>query len=716
MGILLFDPKTKLQSYVRNDFVFPWFLGREGIEAYQRKDNYVVLDFETTNFSNGLASDERNHIVLACWAVVKNGTITNKSHFGDEYDQQELVEDITNADFVIAHNAQFELAWLSRCGLDLRTVLCYDTMVIEWVLHGNNRVPYNLEDTAKRYGMEGKESLVSKLIKMKVNPADIPRSWLRKYCDKDVAICHDVFLKQVPQLSELGLWHIALSRNLVIPALSDMHLAGLELDSERVYAEEQRLKDTIETIGEKLDEITGGINLGSPKQLGALLYETLGFQVPLDPKTGKELRTPTGGLPTSEDVLYQLVPTNETQKRFLTIYKEYNTAATLLTKNVGFFSKVCRYLGGKFYGLLNHTRTKTHRLASSGIPMLFPGDKQESKNQIQNLPRQYKSLFTAHNPDEEILEGDGAGMEFRIATILGHDEQGEFDIVNGTDVHAFTRDTMNEAYRKYAIDKEIDRQDAKSSTFTPLFWGMGKDEAESEYAKAFKEKYHQIYETQRKWVLEVADTKQLRTPYGMIFYWPFAKLHRSGYVTGSTEIVNIPIQGLATAEVIPVALVHFWHRVAGQPVTIWNSVHDSIISRVRKSYMDEAKHHLKMAMTADVYDFFKEVYRFEFTSCPLGVGLKHGRHWGESDKEEVYDVWVDGSERLTVEEKVNGEKVKRVVYDTREQPPWDNRKKEVTNAGIYSANQPARDEGGHYVRSGGGRAANRSREVQAKGR
>jgi DNA polymerase I len=638
----------------------PWFLGPAGIDAYKHQDNYVVLDFETTNLLNGLACEPNNRIVLACWTVVCDGRTTEKYKFGDEYELQELVDDINAADFLIAHNAQFELAWLSRCGLDLRSVLCYDTQVMEWVIHGNIRVPYNLNDTAIRYGLDGKESLVAKLIKAKVCPSTIPRSWLLRYCEQDVALTHELFKLQSTKLDQLGLWHIALSRNITIPALVDIHLNGLELDAEAVYKEESKLRETINTIGERLDEITGGINLNSPKQLGIFLYETLGFPELRDRK-GETLKTPGGARATAQDVIFQLQASTQQQKEFVELYKEWNNANTLLSKNISFFAKVCRDMGGKFYGLLNHCRTKTHRLASSGIALLFKGDKKPSQNQIQNLPRQFKKLFTSHDPDYEILEADGAGMEFRIATILGKDEQGTYDIVNGTDVHAFTRDTMNVAYEKFHLGIEIDRQEAKSSTFTPLFFGMGKDEAEAEYAKAFKKKYHQIFSTQQQWVMEVADTKKLVTPYGMIFYWPYVEIYRNGYIKYSTEIVNIPIQGLATAEVIPVALVHFWHRTAGMPVEIWNSVHDSIVSRVRKDFMDIAKFHSKLAMTSDVYKFFKDVYKFEFTSCPLGVGMKAGTHWGVSDKEEIYDVWPDGNERYTVDEK----KEKRVIYDTR---------------------------------------------------
>lgn len=643
------------------EFNPPWFLSNRGIQAYQRADNFVVLDFETTNKLNGLACEPSNKIVLACWTVVKNGEEIHKYKFGDEYELAELVEDISAADFVVAHNAQFELAWLSRCGLDLHDVLCYDTQVMEWVLHGNQRVPYNLEDTARRYRIGGKESLVSKLIKMKVCPSTIPRSWLLRYCVQDVALALKIFRLQSQRLTDLNLWHIALSRNIVIPALVDIHLNGLELDVDAVLQEEQKLSEIIEEIGQQLDGITGGINLGSPKQLGIFLYETIGF-ARLRDRSGNVIKTPKGADPTSQDVIFQLSANTPEQERFLELYKKYNNASTLLSKNINFFKKVCIHQGGKFFGLLNHCRTKTHRFASSGIALLFPGDKKETKNQIQNLPRQYKSLFTAHDPNYEILEADGAGMEFRIATILGHDKQAASDIINGVDVHAFTRDTMNAAYEKHGLETRIERQEAKSSTFTPLFFGMGKDPAEAEYAEAFKKKYHEIHETQENWTLEVADTKKLVTPYGMIFYWPDCTMNRRGWVKYTTEIVNIPIQGLATAEVIPVALTFFWHRVRGMPIHIWNSVHDSIASRVRKGYMDVAKYHSKYAMTSDVYAFFEEVYRFEFDTCPLGVGMKSGTHWGKSAKEEIWDIWPNGRERYTVEEN----KEKTIIYDTGE--------------------------------------------------
>lgn len=637
----------------------PWFLGEGGIDAYLAKDDYVVLDFETTNLTNGLALDQNNRLVLACWTVVKDGVATEKAVFGDEYDMQELVADIQRAKFLVAHNAKFELQWLMRCGLDPRDVLLYDTMVAEWVIGGNKKVPFNLDDTAKRYKVGGKASIVSKLIKLGVCPSVIPQSWLLNYCKIDVDICHKIFLKQHELVSNQDVWHIVLQRNLVIPVLADIELQGLQLDKEAVYEEYEKQSKRLEELGLELDAITGGINLGSPKQLGTLLYDTLGFAEPIG-KDGNVIKTSTGNRSTAIDSIALLQPASELQLKFLELYKEYNNCDTLLSKNLNFFKLVCDERDGVFYGQINHCRTANHRLASSGIKMKFAAIKKELAVQLQNLPRQYKRLFTAHDPNEVVTEYDGSQIEFRVAAEVGHDDVAENDIVTGVDIHSFTRDTMNAAFKRLGILKEIDRQDAKPQTFAPLYGAQGQDAAEQEYTKAFRAKYHALAQTQTDWTLVVADRKKLTTPYGLTFHWPDAKMYRSGYVKFSTEIFNLPISGFATGEIIPIALVFFWHRIRGTRTKIFNTVHDSICVRQPAEDVERITEIAKQAMTHDVYAFLRDVYRYNFR-VPLGFGAKTGRNWGVSKVEHKWDVWPQGWERLQVEEN----KVTRVVYDTR---------------------------------------------------
>lgn len=641
------------------EWIAPWFLGNAAIEAYQALDDYIVLDFETTNLTKGHALNPDNRLVLACWTVVSGGFERDKWIFGDEYDMTELVEDVKKAKFIVAHNAKFEAQWLQRCGIDLHDMLVFDTMSAEWVIHGNIKVPYNLEDTGRRRKLGGKESIVSKMIKLGVCPSEIPRSWLLKYCRQDVHLCHQIFLQQAQELEDLGLWHIMLQRNLVIPVLADIELQGLQLDEKAVHEEYERLTKRVGELGKELDEITGGINLNSPKQLGHFLYDVLAFPEPLD-NAGKVIKTGSGQRSASIKSIDRLKATTELQLKFIASYKEYNKLDSLLTKNLRFFQLVCEQKGGVFYGTLNHCRTANHRLASSGIDTKFEGLKKELKAQIQNLPREYKKLFTAHREGWVCTEYDGSQIEFRVGGDISGDKRIESDIVNGVDIHSFTRDTMNDAYKRYKIQKEIDRQGAKPNTFAPMYGSAGKDAAEQEYVAAWRKKYPALFEEQTDWTLTVADKKKLRTKYGLIFYWPDAKIYKSGYIKRTTEIFNLPISGFATGEIIPIALVYFWHRTRGMPVEIFNTVHDSICVRQPEEQVDETTAIAKQAMTLDVYDFLTKVYRYEF-HVPLGFGMKSSKNWGTSKTEHKWDVWREGYERYQVEEN----KVTKVVHDTR---------------------------------------------------
>ena len=135
-------------------------------------DNYVVLDFETTTILKGSPLIEGNRIVLACWG--RGGDV--RSTFGSEYEQGELVKAINGADFIVAHNAKFELGWLRRCGIDLRTVCVYDTLIGEYVLGGNrfNLVQLSLANSLKRYGLEGKEDTIGMMFKAGIDTLDMP--------------------------------------------------------------------------------------------------------------------------------------------------------------------------------------------------------------------------------------------------------------------------------------------------------------------------------------------------------------------------------------------------------------------------------------------------------------------------------------------------------------------------------------------------------------
>lgn len=340
-----------------------------------RAGHFVSLDFETTNLEKGSALNDDNRIVLACWTVNKGGKETKRRHiWGDEYDMQELLDDIGEADFLVAHNAKFELQWLSRCGLELRDVLVWDTMLGEWVIHGNVKVPFNLEATSRRHGIGGKLPMAALCLKLGIPTEEIPESWLQPYCYQDVDLATTLYYQQLAKMEELGLLHLMLVRCLTCSALADIEMAGCELDADMVNKEYDHLTSELASLEAQLSAMAGGINLGSGKQLGTFLFDTLNFAIPKDFK-GKPMLTEKGAYKTDKTTISKLKAKTKEQAEFLEAYIKYNQYSALLSKNVVFFRGVVDEYDSKFYGIFNQAQTGTHRLSSSGRGLKFKTEK-----------------------------------------------------------------------------------------------------------------------------------------------------------------------------------------------------------------------------------------------------------------------------------------------------------------------------------------------------
>ena len=92
--------------------------------------------------------DARNNVVLTVYnepnavpedEVVSGGQRYNYRttiNWGNEYSLATLLTAIERADFIVAHNAKFELKWLEKAGLDLSKVCVFDTYLADYVLNG----------------------------------------------------------------------------------------------------------------------------------------------------------------------------------------------------------------------------------------------------------------------------------------------------------------------------------------------------------------------------------------------------------------------------------------------------------------------------------------------------------------------------------------------------------------------------------------------------
>jgi DNA polymerase I-like protein with 3'-5' exonuclease and polymerase domains len=594
----------------------PEFIRNPDPAVYLR-DNYVVLDVETTNTEHGSAL-AANHLLLACWRLGKNhpsrGSGRDHYQWGDEFNQQSLIEHIYQADYLVAHNTKFELGWLKRCGLDLRRVLPACTMIGEKVLAGNRKVELSLAATAERRGLGAKASFVSSCIKAGVCPSQIPHASLLEYCAQDVALSESIFLEQRKELAALDLLPVFYCRNLVTPALADIEFNGMTLDPERVAETYAEYAEKYASLEKEFYRLTGGINPKSPKQLAEFIYGTLRFSELTDHRGNVE-KTGAGSPKTDKHTLAKLEAQTEEQKEFLKVAKELVKLKTPL-QNLTKMMAICKEHPNdpRMYFTFNQANTDTDRLSSTG---------RRGGLQGQNIERAFKRLFLAGSEGSVISESDGGQLEFRISVHLGRDRQGLADILSRLDVHQVSADYHGGS-----------RQDGKARTFRPLFGGKSGTPRERRYIKYFVERYSGVSATQSSWAFSAARDKFITTETGYRFYFPDAKITQSGYVTGTTKIYNYPIQQLATGDIIPLCLAAIWHRsgALGDACVVRNTIHDSIVSEVSSNRLSEYNSIVVDVFTVWIYEMLEKLYGIKLT-VPLAVGLKAGKHWSEGEEE-----------------------------------------------------------------------------------
>ena len=603
----------------------PFYLADPGAHHYDHMP-WTCLDLETTNLEKGDPCVEGNRIVLACTM----GGNDVRSEIG------ELEESLPQMGVLVAHSAKFELGWLLREGVDITNLLVWDTLLAEYCIAGNRRVDLSLGATAMRYGLPGKEPVVDRLIKAGVCPSEIPRHWLENRVRYDVETTLEIARRQHEILKRDGLMNVFFTRCIVTPVLAAIEREGMTLDPARVDEEYRRCIDEQTRLVSELDTLTGGINLRSGKQLGDFLYDTLKFEELKDRK-GEAIRTAGGARSTSKATLEKLQGRTPEQKRFVELQAAYAKVNARLTKSLEFFSGVCREYGGVFRGRFNQAVTQTHRLSSSGRRIVFRDGKARGV-QFQNLPREYKRLFTTSDmARRSLVETDGAQLEFRVAGQLGNDPRVLADVESGADIHRFTSSVLLQRPEAEVTDKQ--RTAAKAHTFKPLYGGNSGTPAEMRYYAAFRKKYSALFEEQTRWTYEVLAKKELRIASGLKFYWPDTKMKESGYgkekkqyITNTPSIFNYPVQSFATADIIPISLVYTYWGAKGLDAVLINTVHDSVVADVADEDIEAYKAVVKDAWLTRTYNYLERVYGVTMR-VPLAVGVKIARHWGDTKQE-----------------------------------------------------------------------------------
>ena len=510
----------------------------------------------------------------------------------------------------IGHNIKYDLRIFARYGVALAPV--DDSMLLSFVLEGGSH-GHGMDELAALH--LGHKTITFKEVagtgKNQVTFDKVPLDRARDYAAEDAEITLRLYQLLKPRLitERLCTVYETIERPL-IPVLARMETAGIKVDRAALARLSEDFSKRIAKLETEIHKLAGrGFNIGSPKQLGEILFEDMGLE---GGKKGK-----TGAYGTDSDVLDALAAQgHDLPARVLDWRQLSKLKSTYTDALVDYIVPETRRVHTSFA----MTGAATGRLASSDP-------------NLQNIPirteegRKIREAFVAEK-GHVLLSADYSQIELRILAHIADVDGLKEAFKQGADIHALT------ASQVFGVPIEgmdpMVRRGAKAINFGIIYgispFGLarqiGVDQAA---ARAYIEAYFRRYPGIRAYMEEAKETAR-RQGYVTTLYG--RRVHLGGIndknpaMRGFSErsAINAPIQGTA-ADVIKRAMKRIEPALmkAKLNARMLLQVHDELVFEVPK---DEAKE--TAALVKKVMEAAAEL------SVPLTVETGIGESWASA--------------------------------------------------------------------------------------
>lgn len=383
-----------------------------------------------------------------------------------------------------------------------------------------------------------------------------------------------------------------------------MEREGVKLDIDGIKAFGEKISEKAEKISREIYEYAGyEFNIGSPKQLGSVLFEKLMLPSAKKTKTGYS---------TNAEVLESLMDKHPiipliTEYRALT--KLQNTYVTGLLKVVG--------EDGRVHSTFKQTETRTGRISSA-------------EPNIQNIPvrtplgREMRRFFTAKD-GYLLVDADYSQIELRVLAHISGDEIMKKAFLDGVDIHTVTASQVfNQPIEWVTPDL---RSKAKAVNFGIVYgigaFSLSKDigvsmTKASEYIRAYLSKYSGIAHYMDKTVAKARHDGYVETMFGRRRYIKeLAAKNKNLQSFGERVAKNTPIQGTA-ADIIKIAMIKVYNRLRESKLDakLILQVHDELIVEAKEDCADKVAALLKEEMENAVK-----------LTVPMTVDVNIGKTW-----------------------------------------------------------------------------------------
>ena len=583
---------------------------------------YFVFDLET----DSLNVIDANLIGVAICLSVKRSyyiPLAHKDEDGKIIEEQidfkealkQLNNILSNSSLIkIGHNIKYDIAVLKRYKIDV--VSFEDTMLMSYINDaGNHR--HGMDELAKvhfnRDTIKFKDVVGTGKSQITFDYVEIEKAI--EYAAEDAEITFKLYLLLKKKLSEeknISAYNY-LEKPLVASIL-EMEINGIKINTEYLQSLSSEFEKKINSLEKTIFKLCGvEFNIGSPKQLGDVLFNKLNLTPPKKTKTG-EFST---GIEVLEDLAFEGNKVAEDLITWRQLSKLKNTYTEALQTHI------------------NKTTQRIH--TSYAMASTNTGRLSSSDPNLQNIPirstegRLIRKAFIAEK-GYKILSADYSQVELRVLAHIAKIEPLIAAFKNGEDIHALTAsEIFSTDIKKITPDL---RRRAKAVNFGIIYgisaFGLAKQLSISNHeANNFIKKYFDKFPGIKKYM---EDTKALCREQGYVetlcgrkCFFPKIKDKNFAYRSFQERAaINAPIQGTA-ADIIKRAMIKIYEKNISNnnDCKMLLQVHDELIFEIKESKLEKYQALIRQEMENALHPLIS-------LDVPLLVESSFGDNWDEA--------------------------------------------------------------------------------------
>ncbi len=516
----------------------------------------------------------------------------------------------------IGQNIKFDFIILLRNEIKLDPI--EDTMLMSYALDAG-RHRHNMNNLSEIHLNHKPISFkeVAGTGKKQISFDKVPIKLATQYAAEDADVTFRLYTFFKERLDQEKLLKIyELFEKPMVNLLSKMEMEGIKINSSFLKELSRKFNNKIRMLEKEIFSIAKGeFNIGSPKQLGEILYNKL--------KIATIKKTKKGGFATSAAVLEDLafkghkLPMVVLDWRHLTKLKNTYTDA-----------------------LPEHLNVKTNRVHTSFLlAATTTGRLASSEPNLQNIPiktevgREIRKAFIAEK-NHCLISADYNQIEMRILADIADVKELKKAFKNNEDIHTLTASQVfNKTLNK--IDAET-RRKAKAINFGIIYgisqYGLAKqisvsNQEAAEFLKSYFKKFPEIKDYMNTTINFCRKSGYVSNIFGRRCY--ITGINDKNYNVRSFQeraAINAPIQGSA-ADIMRLAMIKIKQMLennSSYKSKMLLQIHDELVFETPNNELEKISPIIKKNMS-DVSS--SEHHQF---SVPLTVDINSGNNWGEA--------------------------------------------------------------------------------------